>query len=263
MPQVNDSIVKSLPTLRRFARALTGSQKLGDEFAAAALTAVHAADGAGGPADLRLQLFRACCAAWSAAGSRGGQPDSRLSARAQDALAGLDPNSRVALLLHALEGLDFDEVGAVLGTGAAEAQAAVHAARIEVASATRGKVLVIEDETFIAMDLASIVSDMGHRIIGVAATPQAAVELAEREQPDLILADIRLDGDTSGVDAVREILDRFDAVPVIFVTAYPDLLLTGRVPEPVFVIRKPYTEDQVRSAVSQAMFFASTETLAA
>lgn len=249
--------------LRRFARALTGSQTLGDEFAAAALEAVHAGGEPGGPADLRLRLFRACCTAWSAAGSPSGQPDSRLSARAQGAMAGLDPNARAALLLHAFEGLGFDEVGAVLGTGAAEAQAAVHAARIDVASATRGKVLVIEDETFIAMDLASIVSDMGHRIIGVATTPQAAVELAEREQPDLILADIRLDWDTSGVDAVREILGRFDAVPVIFVTAYPDLLLAGRVPEPVFVIRKPYMEDQVQSAVSQAMFFASTETLAA
>jgi hypothetical protein len=50
---------------------------------------------------------------------------------------------------------------------------------------------------------------------------------------------------------------------VIFVTAFPERLLTGKRPEPAFLITKPYVEDQVRSAVSQAMFFASTETLAA
>ena len=54
---------------------------------------------------------------------------------------------------------------------------------------------------------------------------------------------------------------QLDQVPVVFITAFPEKLLTGDRPEPAFLITKPYTEDQVQSAVSQAMFFATTETL--
>ena len=124
-----------------------------------------------------------------------------------------------------------------------------------------GRVLVIEDEAIIALDLQSIVADMGHRITGVAPTHRAAIRLFARERPDLILSDIQLADGSSGIDAVNEILRDAGEVPVIFITAFPERLLTGDRPEPAFVITKPYSEEQVRSAVSQAMFFASTETL--
>ncbi len=60
---------------------------------------------------------------------------------------------------------------------------------------------------------------------------------------------------------MNEILRQFTDLPVIFITAFPERLLTGERPEPAFLITKPFSEDQVRSAVSQAMFFSSTETL--
>ena len=78
--------------------------------------------------------------------------------------------------------------------------------------------------------------------------------------PNASLADIQLADNSSGIDAVADILQQVDA-PVIFITAYPERLLTGERPEPAFLINKPYTEEQVRSAVSQAMFFSSTDTL--
>jgi CheY-like chemotaxis protein len=87
------------------------------------------------------------------------------------------------------------------------------------------------------------------------------VTLARRDPPDMILADIQLADRSSGIDAVNHILEEIGEVPVVFITAFPERLLTGERPEPAFLITKPYSEDQVLSAVSQAMFFASTETL--
>jgi CheY-like chemotaxis protein len=104
---------------------------------------------------------------------------------------------------------------------------------------------------------------MGHAVTGIARTRATAVALGRKDRPDLILADIQLADKSSGIDAVNDILTQFDALPVIFITAFPERLLTGTRPEPAFLITKPFSEDQVRSAVSQAMFFASTETLAA
>ena len=129
--------------------------------------------------------------------------------------------------------------------------------------AIRGRVMIIEDETIIAMDLKGIVQAMGHEVTGVARTHTAAVELAANRRPDLILADIQLADGSSGIDAVNELLGSLGDIPVIFITAFPERLLTGDRPEPAFLISKPYSEEQVRSAVSQAMFFASTEGLGA
>jgi CheY-like chemotaxis protein len=128
---------------------------------------------------------------------------------------------------------------------------------------TAGKVLIVEDEAIIAMDLESVVADLGHKVTGVARTRDRAVELAKVEAPDLILCDIQLADNSSGIDAANDILEALGERPVIFITAFPERLLTGERPEPAFLIAKPYSEEQVRSAVSQAMFFSSTETLRA
>ena len=122
-------------------------------------------------------------------------------------------------------------------------------------------VMIIEDEAIIAMDIESIVAEMGHRVTGIARTRAEAVELARKDVPDLILADIQLADNSSGIDAVNDILTELGTRPVIFITAFPERLLTGDKPEPAFLISKPYTVDQVFSSVSQAMFFSSTETL--
>jgi CheY-like chemotaxis protein len=133
----------------------------------------------------------------------------------------------------------------------------------EMEESVAGRVMVIEDEAIIAMDISAIVREMGHRVTGVARTRTEAVRLAMETKPDLVLADIQLADNSSGIDAVNDILGEFQDLPVIFITAFPERLLTGARPEPAFLITKPYSEEQVRSAVSQAMFFASTETLAA
>jgi CheY-like chemotaxis protein len=90
--------------------------------------------------------------------------------------------------------------------------------------------------------------------MGVARTHAEAVQATAKEKPGLVLADILLADGSSGLDAVNEMLRSFQ-VPVIFITAYPDRLLTGERPEPAFLITKPYQPDTVKAIVSQALFF--------
>jgi CheY-like chemotaxis protein len=253
----------SLPHLRRYARALTGSQEAGDGLAAQTLEALIANPAVAEGLDARIALFRSFHQVWTRAGAPLSEPESQMEARAQDHMARLTPNTREALLLHAIEGFLPQEIGSVMGVTPETATELIDTAIREMEESVAGRVMVIEDEAIIAMDISAIVREMGHRVTGVARTRAEAVRMARETRPDLVLADIQLADNSSGIDAVNDILQEFQDLPVIFITAFPERLLTGTRPEPAFLITKPYSEEQVRSAVSQAMFFASTETLAA
>ncbi|MGR3435300.1 MAG: response regulator [Shimia sp.] len=256
-------IGETLPYLRRYARALTGDQAQGDNYAAATLEAIletpESYDGAGGA---KVGLFKVFHSIWSTSGATldEGHETGR-AASAQRHLAKLTAGTREALLLHTIEEMSFQEVGTVMGTSATEAEDLVGIAYREMSEGMSGRIMIIEDEAIIAVDLEGIVADMGHQATGVARTRDGARQLAEREKPDLILSDIQLADNSSGIDAVRDILESYGSIPVIFITAFPERLLTGEQREPAFLISKPYTEEQVRSAISQAMFFSSTEGL--
>lgn len=252
-------LAEQLPYLRRFARAMTGSQTSGDSFAAATLEAILADRGVLDGLDVRTALFRALYQIWSSAGAPVDDGESGLQSRAQKHMAKLTDNSREALLLHTLEGFSFDGVAQVIGIDAPEAEELVQIARREMADAISGSVMIIEDEAIIAMDLEAIISEMGHRVTGVARTRRESLDLARADKPDLILADIQLADQSSGIDAVNDILNALGERPVIFITAFPERLLSGEKHEPAFLISKPYAEEQVISAVSQAMFFSSTD----
>ena len=258
------TVARHLPYLRRYARALTGNQTSGDRYAIAALETIVADPTVLSAHDNpKVALFGVFHSIWSTSGAPMAEADDTISGAAQSHMAGLTLNSREALLLNTVEGFEPAEVAAIMDVDEDEAQRLVDVAVQEMEQSVRGSVLVIEDEAIIAMDIAAIVEGMGHRVTSNARTHAEAVDMAAAEQPDLILADIQLADKSSGVEAVNEILAQFGAIPVIFITAFPERLLTGDRPEPAFLINKPYTEEQVRSAVSQAMFFASTETLVA
>lgn len=258
-------VAKELPYLRRYARALTGSQSTGDRYAAATLEAIlHDRSLLNDKMPTKLALFRAFHDVWRSTGAPvGSEPVSGVEARAQSLLAKLTTNTREALLLRSLEELSYADIATVLQVTEDEARELVAIAYSEMSRSVHGRVLVIEDEPLIALDIKAIVEDLGHEVIGIARTHREAVALGKRESPDLILADIHLADDSSGIDAVNELMQDYPEIPVIFITAYPERLLTGEKPEPAFMISKPFQEEQVRSATSQAMFFASTQTLQA
>ncbi len=254
----------NLPFLRRYARALTGSQDTGDRYALASLETILA-DPSIYDRDLpaKVALFQVFHSIWSTSGATLSDEESGPAAQAQKHLARLTGGTREALLLHTIEEFGFDDLSRILSVEEDEARELVDIAYSEMAKSITGRVMIIEDEAIIAINLEAIVSEMGHQVTGVARTEDGALKLADQAKPNLILSDIQLADGSSGIDAVNRILAKHGDIPVVFITAYPERLLTGEGPEPAFLISKPYREDQVRSAVSQAMFFASTETLGA
>lgn len=256
-------IAAHLPFLRRYARALAGSQKSGDAYVVAALEAlVESPDEFPESMNPRAGLYHVFQKIWSTAQveSSGGSLESLSDddeSMASKRLAGLTPLSRQALLLTAMEGFSREDAADILGMELDEVTELIQSALAEIDRQTTTDVLIIEDEPIIAMDLEGIVTSLGHRVSGVAQTRDEAVDAARSNRPGLVLADIQLADGSSGIDAVKDILTSF-SVPVIFITAFPERLLTGERPEPTFLITKPFQNDSVRAAISQALFFEST-----
>ncbi len=254
---ISTQIGPFLPLLRRFARAMTGSQPVGDGYVAATLESILA-DRSLFVASLgpRVALYRAFLRVWRlspsvAGGSENVSPDEKAAARN---LAAIPTAPRIAFLLSALESFKIHEISSVLDCSDAEAETLLQQAAHEVAAQMRTNVLIIEDEPLIALDLQYIVEQLGHKVEMVARTQVEAVRLAMKGRPGLILADIHLADGSSGVVAVNEILEKHEA-PVIFITAFPERLLTGNAPEPVFLITKPFSIEAVKAGISQALFF--------
>lgn len=250
-----------LPFLRRYARALTGSQSHGDSYVKAALQAiVEAPDQFPREVDPRLGLYKTFQAIWASVNVANDDEEPveiqgfSNEAIAQARLSRITPLPRQALLLTAMEGFTPEDAGYLIDADADEVERLVAEALAEIEAQTRADVLIIEDEPIIAMDLETIVRDLGHDVTGVAVTRDEAVAQALARRPGLVLADIQLADDSSGIDAVKDILAEF-SVPVIFITAFPERLLTGERPEPTFLITKPFQRSTVKAAIAQALFF--------
>lgn len=245
-----------LPYLRRYARALTGSQDSGDAYVRAALTALleeeHAISGTLSP---RVGLYQLFHRIWSSANGRHEVTGANNNAVSPETRLQLLPShGRAALLLTAVESFTLGEAGEILGKSPEEVERAIVEAQHTIENELASRVLIIEDEPIIALDLENLVTELGHEVVATAATREAAVKEALTKKPGLVLADINLGEGGSGIDAVNEILDSFD-IPVIFVTAYPEKLLTGERPEPTYLIAKPFLPETVQATVGQALFF--------
>lgn len=257
---LGQQLAPHLPFLRRYGRALTGSQNQGDKYVRATLEAIVAApDQFPRDVDPRLGLYRMFQAIWASANMDGEEQTSQSDAEGTEAvararLARMTPLSRQALLLTAMEGFTPEDAAYLIEVDTSEVESLVAEALAEIEKQTRARVLIIEDEPIIAMDIETIVRDLGHEVTGVAVTRDEAVALAMEDRPGLVLADIQLADDSSGIDAVKDILAEFE-VPVIFITAFPERLLTGERPEPTFLITKPFQRSTVKAAISQALFF--------
>lgn len=260
MAELSVQIIRHLPLLRRYARALVGSQDSGDSYVRICLEALLAEPHRIQPdGDLRLQLYALFHDVWSIVRTEDPEddlidPSSPLETggEVERGLAALPPRQRQVLLLISLEGFTFDETSHILKISEREVRDYLDQAREEMQRQTAVRVLIIEDEPLIAMDIARLVGEMGHRVCGSAAGRDEAIRLARETHPQLVLADIQLKGGDSGIQAVQEILRSID-VPVIFVTGYPERLLTGERLEPAFVLSKPFKPEVLKTAIGQAL----------
>jgi CheY-like chemotaxis protein len=253
---MTQALAPHLPYLRRYARALTGSQSGGDAYVRAALTAILSGkDAFDEKLPPRVALYVLFHKIWSSTAhfddsTRSDSPAPTPEARLQS----LSSSRRAALLLTAVEGFSLEEAATILGEAPDAIEREIIEAQRAIETELESKVLIIEDEPIIALDLENLITELGHEVVATAATSDQAVELALKKKPGLILADINLGEGGSGLDAVSKILEGFD-IPVIFVTAYPEKLLTGERPEPTYLIAKPFLPEAVQATVGQALFF--------
>ncbi len=248
-----------LPYVRRYARALTGDQTTGDNYVRATLEALAAGERQlEQSASPRVALYQVFHAIWQSAGAKLEPRDAETDVGAPDdavhRLMRIAPRSRQAFLLTALEGFTPAEAAQILGLEYKDVERLIAQAQSEIDAELATDVLIIEDEPVIAADIEALVRELGHNVSDIVATRQEAVDAARRSAPGLVLADIQLADGSSGVDAVKDILSEQDA-PVIFITAFPERLLTGERPEPTFLITKPFQPETVKAAIGQALFF--------
>lgn len=260
MSQLNNihNITAHIPYLRRYARALTGSQASGDAYVTAALESLvvdpeSVPDGE----NVRVDLYRLFTKIWQSIdiNTKSELPEADDDDKSeQQHLNAIAPLPRQAFLLMALEGFDISEVAEILELKENEALDLINRAGEEIAGQVATEVLIIEDEPIIAMDIKDIITSLGHSVVGIARTHREAVAEVKKHKPGLVLADIQLADGSSGLEAVQEILGEIE-VPVVFITAYPERLLTGEAHEPTFLITKPFHPDMIKAVVSQVLFF--------
>jgi DNA-directed RNA polymerase specialized sigma24 family protein/CheY-like chemotaxis protein len=250
-------VAQHLPFLRRFARALSGSQAQGDDQVARLLERLLA-DPHPLPNDIpaKLALYRAFVRSRRDASRQAGRnPGLAVQPSPAEArLEAMSPLSRAAFLLHSVEDFSVADTARILECSEAEARAVIDQAGREITRQVATDVLIIEDEPLIAIDIETIVEGLGHRVHGIARTHDESVSLFKSGSPGLVLADIQLADGSSGVAAVNDLL-KLREVPVIFITSFPERLLTGERPEPTFLLTKPYRPETVRATISQALFF--------
>ena len=251
---VSRAVGAQIPSLRRFARALTGSQKSGDAYVTETLESL-VADPSLIPSEAvaKAALYRLFLTMWNSVEVNQEASPATLTGFDRN-LQTISPAPRQAFLLTALEGFSLEDAAQIMLISEKECRRLIEQAGREIAEQAVSDVLIIEDEPLIALEVAEIARSMGHTVRRVARTRREAIDAVSNHRPQLVLADIQLADGSSGMDAVQEILQSVD-VPVVFITAHPERLLTGEKPEPTYLVEKPFRPETIKAMISQALFF--------
>jgi DNA-directed RNA polymerase specialized sigma24 family protein/CheY-like chemotaxis protein len=258
MPVDTEAVLPHVPYLRRHARLLSGSKEVGDEYVRICLELIVAEPERLAGDDQRILLFRAFHTVWSALNEperRGSGDAVSRQERLDQGLAALAPIERRVLLLAVVEGMSLEQVALVLDLDIGEVRGHLVQARTNLQQEVELPVLIIEDEPMIAIELSQIVQDMGLTVAAIVARQEEALIAAEAGGEDelgLVLADIQLQESGSGIAAAQQILERCN-VPIVFVTGFPERLLTGRGLEPAFVVAKPFDPESLKVTIAHAL----------
>jgi DNA-directed RNA polymerase specialized sigma24 family protein len=262
----SNELAREIPRLRRFARALCGSQERGDAEIEGLLRLAQSDrslfEGGGSP---RVLLFRGLIRKWRSGIGYNALHEHLLLKECKGvdrSIAAITPRSRQAFLLSCLESFSPADAIEILEVTEDEYNDLLQEARAQILQQCATNVLIIEDEYFIATHIEKLAADLGHWVLGIARTHKEALSAVERMQPfidrpGLILSDIQLADGSSGIEAVAEIAAEKD-IPVVFITAYPERLLTGQKKEPTYLLTKPFSDDGFMAITSQALFLAGT-----
>jgi CheY-like chemotaxis protein/DNA-directed RNA polymerase specialized sigma24 family protein len=246
-------ILGALPRLRRYAYVLMGSRERADTYIRLSLEiAVEDIDRLSLRSDVRLHLFQFFHTVLNMIDGnyfpyQVSEPTD--DARLHDAVGALAPRSRAVLLLTCMEGFRIEEVGTILGIDPDFGRELLHKAQCEIHRRLGVRILIVEDEKDVADEIGRTVEEMGHSVVGIANNEQSAIAIAHSEHPELVLADLWLNGDDCGIRLAERICSSTDAC-VLFVTAHPGKLSDL---DSSRVITKPFSYELLRSKIEQIL----------
>ncbi len=119
----------------------------------------------------------------------------------------------------------------------------------------QARILVVEDESIIAMDIAMQLQELGYQVVGLASSGEQAIDMVQQLRPDLVLMDVQLKGVMDGIDAAQLIRTRFN-MPCLFLSAFAndaDNLARAAVAAPVGYLSKPFFEHELSAAIADAL----------
>jgi len=254
MQDVAARILATLPRLRRYAYVLMGSRERADTYIRLSLEVlVEDIDRVALRSDVRLRMFQFFHTVLNMVdgsffpfqSSDDGTGDSRL----HDAVGALAPRSRAVLLLTCMEGFKIEEVGTILGVDPEFARGLLRNAQRELHKRLGVRVLIVEDDSRLAEEIGRTIEELGHSVVGVARNEQAALAMARRERPELILADVCLNGIDCGRRLAERICSSTDAC-VLFLSANP---AKGKRFDDARVITQPFSYESLREKIEQAL----------
>jgi len=120
---------------------------------------------------------------------------------------------------------------------------------------SKTNILIVEDESIVAKDIQHSLKKLGYTVVAICSSGQDAIKMAEEKKPDLVLMDIMLKGDMSGIEAADQIRERLN-IPIIYLTAYADesTLNKAKVTEPYGYIIKPFKEIDLHTSIEMAIY---------
>jgi CheY-like chemotaxis protein/DNA-directed RNA polymerase specialized sigma24 family protein len=255
MQDVAARILATLPRLRRYAYVLMGSRDRADNYIRLSLEIlVEDIDRVALRSDVRLRMFQFFHTVLNMVDGSffpfqscdDGSGENRL----HDAVGALAPRSRAVLLLTCMEGFKLEEVGTILGVDPEFARGLLRNAQRELHKRLGVRVLIVEDDTRVAEEIGRTIEELGHSVVGVARDEQAALAMARRERPELILADVYLNGIDCGRRLAERICSSTDAC-VLFLSASP--AKGGSRADDARVIRQPFSYESLREKIEQAL----------
>jgi CheY-like chemotaxis protein len=112
------------------------------------------------------------------------------------------------------------------------------------------KILIVEDDFVVALDLKQRLEDIGHKIVGIEGDGEAAIKKTNKTKPDLILMDITLKGELDGIETAQKIQENND-IPLIYVSGYIDkkTLKRAKITKPLAYITKPFVNSGLLKAI--------------
>ena len=262
--RLSQEIAPHLPYLRRYARALTGSQQSGDAHVTACLDALVAdaevIDLGDGP---KVGLYRLFHEIWTGLEKLDAPEDGAdsMERTVQERLSGMTAEGRQVLLLTTLEGFPAPDAAKITGHSPEEVERLIARGGRRDRRADRHRRADHRGRAGDRRSTSRAGRELGHPVTSAARTAEGG-RRRRAQTPGLVLADIQLADGSSGIDAVQGHPRPFD-VPVIFVTAFPERLLTGERPEPTFLITKPFQPEAVKAAIGQALFFRTSASVEA